>query len=65
MDTPIDSNHRMSLDCKKGMIIDKGRYQRFVGRLIYLSHSRPDIVYAVGVVSQFMHDPKEEHLQAV
>jgi hypothetical protein len=38
------------------------RYQRLVGKLIYLSHTRPDIAYAVSVVNQFMHSPKEEHL---
>ncbi|RDY04056.1 putative mitochondrial protein, partial [Mucuna pruriens] len=37
---------------------------RLVGKLIYLSHTRPDIAYAVSVVSQFMHDPKKRHLQA-
>ncbi|RDY05095.1 Copia protein, partial [Mucuna pruriens] len=33
--------------------------------MISLSHTRLDIAYAVSVVSQFMHDPKERHLQAV
>jgi len=47
------------------VLVDKGRYQRLVGRLIYLSHTRPDIAYAVSVVSQFMHEPYEEHLEAV
>ncbi|GKB31582.1 putative RNA-directed DNA polymerase [Tanacetum coccineum] len=32
---------------------DKGRYQRMVGKLIYLSHTRPDIAYAVGVDMEF------------
>ena len=41
------------------------RYQRLVGKLIYLSHTRPDIAYAVSIISQFMHSPKEEHLEAV
>ncbi|RVW39576.1 Retrovirus-related Pol polyprotein from transposon RE1 [Vitis vinifera] len=45
--------------------VDKGMYQRLVGRLIYLSHTRPNIAYAVGVISQFMHNPKETHLQLV
>ena len=36
-----------------------------MGRLIYLSHTRLDIAYAVGVVSQFMYDPREEHMQVI
>ena len=36
-----------------------------VGKLIYLSHTRPDIVYAVGIVSKFMHRPQVEHMAAV
>ena len=36
-----------------------------MGRLIYLSHTRPDIAYAVSVVSQFMHSPSEAHMDVV
>jgi len=39
-------------------------YQRLVGKLIYLAHTRPDITFSVSVVSQFMHAPYEEHLEA-
>ena len=35
-----------------------------VGKFIYLSHARPNISYAVGIVSRFMHNPNEEHLKA-
>ncbi|XP_062103692.1 secreted RxLR effector protein 161-like [Humulus lupulus] len=42
-----------------------GRYQRLVGRLIYLSHTRPDIGFPVSVVSQYMNNPTEEHVEAV
>ena len=44
---------------------NKERYQRLVGKLIYLSHTRPDIAYAVSVVSQFMHSPSDMHMEAV
>ncbi|XP_068666553.1 secreted RxLR effector protein 161-like [Aristolochia californica] len=47
------------------MPIDKERYQRLVGKLIYISHTRPDIAYAVSVVSQFMHCPTEDHINIV
>ena len=41
------------------------RYQRRVEKPIYLSHTRPDITYAVNVVSQFMHDPRKLHMDDV
>ena len=40
-------------------------YQRLWGKLIYLSHTRPDIAYPVSVISQFMHEPRQPHLNAV
>ena len=45
--------------------VDRRRYQRLVGRLIYLSHTRPDIGFAVSFVSQFMNNPTEDHMAAV
>ena len=45
--------------------MNKERYQRLVGRLIYLCHTRPDISYAVSVMSRYMHDPRSGHLDAV
>ncbi|XP_022018834.1 uncharacterized mitochondrial protein AtMg00810-like [Helianthus annuus] len=53
-DTPMAVNHNLHME-PNGELADKERYQRLVGKLIYLSHTRPDIAYAVGVVSQFMH----------
>lgn len=44
---------------------DVQSYQKLVGKLIYLSHTRPDICYDVSYVSQFMHAPTNIHLQAV
>ena len=45
--------------------IDKGQFQRLVGKLIYLAHTRLDIAFAVSCVSQFMHSPSKSHLDAV
>ena len=45
--------------------VDKGRYQRLVGKLIYLSHAKPDIAYSVNVVSQHISNPNDDHLEAV
>ncbi len=54
----------MSFEKKSGKV-DKVQCQRLVGKFIYLAHTRPDLAYAVSVVSQFMHDPRVRHLQAV
>ena len=63
-DTPIVQNHKLG-EYPDQVPIDKGKYQRLVGKLIYLSHTRPDIAYAVSVVSQFMYCPSEDHMDAV
>ena len=36
-----------------------------MGKLIYLSHTRPDIVYVMSVESQFMHSPLKSHMEAM
>ena len=56
-ETRIDLKHK--LDNDEGATTDKGQYQRLVGKLIYLAHTRPDIAYGVSVVSKFMHNPKD------
>ena len=57
-------NHGLQM-IEGGKSADRMRYQRMVGKLIYLAHTRPDIAYAVGVVSRFMHRPHVQHMDAV
>ena len=61
---PIDFNHKTDMSTK-GKKVEKKRYQKLVGKLIYLSHTRLDISFSIGVVSQFMHNPMEEHHDAI
>ncbi|GKA65993.1 ribonuclease H-like domain-containing protein [Tanacetum coccineum] len=39
-------------------------YQKLVGKLIYLTHTRPDISYVVHYLSQHMHSPLQCHFKA-
>lgn len=63
INTPTEVSHKM----KKGdeELVDEGRYEKQVGKLIYLLHSRPGLSYAVILVSQFMHEPRAAHLEAI
>ena len=45
--------------------VDPTLYTSMVGKLIHLTHSRPDLSYSVGIVSKYMEKPKYSHLQAV
>ena len=54
VETLIKVNHGLSIRGDQ-VPTDKDQYQRLVGRLIYLSHTRSNISYALSIVSQFMH----------
>jgi hypothetical protein len=45
-------------------LVDNTLYKQLVGSLLYLTHSRPDLSYAVGTVSRFMQEPHELHWKA-
>ena len=64
IDTPIKQNYKLG-EAQEDAAVECGMYQCVVGKLIYLSHTRSDIAYVVNVVSQFMHSPKEVHLEAI
>jgi hypothetical protein len=60
---PMEPNMKFSKD--SGQILDDPTaYRRLVGRLLYLTISRPDISFAVQVLSQFMDKPRVPHLTA-
>eukprot|EP00253_Pinus_taeda_P019211 PITA_19211 len=45
-------------------LVDCTLYRQLVGSLLYLTHSRPDLSYAVGAVSRYMQEPHELHWNA-
>jgi hypothetical protein len=45
--------------------VDSTLYRSIIGSLRYLTHTRPDITYAVGIASRFMEKPASDHLAVV
>ncbi|XP_024199917.1 uncharacterized mitochondrial protein AtMg00810-like [Rosa chinensis] len=62
IDTPMERG--LKLSDKSELLKDPSRYRRLVGRLIYLTVTRPDITYPVHVLSRFMHEPRKCHMES-
>ncbi|XP_047339855.1 secreted RxLR effector protein 161-like [Impatiens glandulifera] len=60
--TPLDVNPILSQD-EETCLLDPRPYRALVGSLIYLTITRPDIAYEVGVVSRYMQVPTKPHLE--
>ncbi len=61
---PLEQNVKLNAD-EGDLVEDTTMYRRIVGSLIYMTITRPNLSYAVGVVSQFMQTPRKPHLDAV
>jgi hypothetical protein len=61
--TPFLSGVKLEAKCSTPLV-DATLYRQLVGSLIYLTHTRPDISFAVGMVSRFMQEPHELHWKA-
>lgn len=71
--TPLELNYKLTsvkydehinneLVEDDNILADPAKYQRLIGRLLYLTMTRPDIAFSVQVLSQFMHCPKQPHM---
>ncbi|KAL4580716.1 hypothetical protein LXL04_016918 [Taraxacum kok-saghyz] len=63
--TPLETNlvvDRDYDDNTDSVLKNITEFQKLVGKLIYLTITRPDISYSVQVLSQFMHSPRKSHL---
>ena len=58
--TPLEQNHHLAL-ADGSPLSNPEQYRRLIGRLIYLCFIRLELSYCVHTLSQFMHQPKQEH----
>ncbi|WVZ08164.1 hypothetical protein V8G54_021510 [Vigna mungo] len=59
------SNPTVKLTDDEGALVsDPTAYRRLIGKLQYLTNTRPDISFVVQQVSQFMSKPRQSHLHA-
>jgi hypothetical protein len=62
----VPMNARLKLSKQSTQpLLDATAYQTIVGSLRYLVNTHPDLVFAVGYVSHFLKEPREDHLVAV
>ncbi|GJX43228.1 retrovirus-related pol polyprotein from transposon TNT 1-94 [Tanacetum coccineum] len=63
MKTPMSSDTKLTKDeeCES---VDSTKYRGMIGSLLYLTASRPDIMFSVCLCARFQEAPKTSHLEA-
>ncbi|GKD95437.1 retrovirus-related pol polyprotein from transposon TNT 1-94 [Tanacetum coccineum] len=64
VDTPIVEKNKLDEDLQ-GTPVDATLYHGMIGSLMYLTSSRPDLIYAVCLCAQYQANPTKKHLNAV
>nr|GEZ40912.1 hypothetical protein [Tanacetum cinerariifolium] len=64
MKTPMSSDTKLTKD-EECELVDSTKYRGMIGSLLYLTTSRPDIMFSVCLCANFQEAPKTSHLEAV
>ncbi|WJX24693.1 hypothetical protein P8452_13775 [Trifolium repens] len=64
MTTPMHPSTNLDKD-ENGKHVSEKEYRGMIGSLLYLTASRPDIVFSVGLCARFQTSPRESHLTVV
>ncbi|GJW43228.1 retrovirus-related pol polyprotein from transposon TNT 1-94 [Tanacetum coccineum] len=62
--TPMSTEIKLTKDDEADSV-DSSKYQGMIGSLLYLTASRPDIMFSVCLCARFQENPKTTHLEAV
>ena len=62
--TPMSTTTKLDKD-EKGKCVDIKTYRGMIESLLYLTTSRPDIMFSVCLCVRFQSTPRESHLHAV
>lgn len=63
-DVPMDPDTKLNREEDK-LFHDLILYRRLIGKLLYLTNTRLDLIYSVNLVSQFMEAPREPHFHVI
>ncbi|GKB40919.1 hypothetical protein Tco_0885861 [Tanacetum coccineum] len=63
MKIPMSTDTKLTKD-EKCESVDSTKYRGMIGSLLYLTASRPDIMFSVCLCARFQEDPKTSHLEA-
>ncbi|GKB27314.1 hypothetical protein Tco_0866715 [Tanacetum coccineum] len=64
VDTPMVERTKLDEDLS-GIPVDQTKYRSMIGSLMYLTASRPDLVFAVCMCARYQSRPTKRHLEAV
>ena len=60
----MSPNVKLTIDLL-GKSVDSSLYRSMIGSLLYLTASRPNLSYSVGVCARYQANPKESHMIAL
>jgi hypothetical protein len=61
--TPMETNGNLDSDAS-GNMVDQKLYRSMIGSLLYVTASRPDVMFSVCMCARFQSSPRENHLKA-
>ncbi|GJU90772.1 retrovirus-related pol polyprotein from transposon TNT 1-94 [Tanacetum coccineum] len=64
VDTPMVERTKLDEDLL-GTLVDQTKYRSMIGSLMYLTASKPDLVFAVCMCARYQSRPTKKHLEAV